>query len=251
MTFKICQVVFSTNRLEYLIPTLRSQKNLNYYGCDVHKIFIDDYPRTRQDSLITDIVKSFGYNEIILHQENLGLSATWSQCWELIKDRKYDYILHMEDDVEILEPVLITDLIELLNVSPDISQVQLARQAWYQSDIDPKPLTDDYIFKNFRYTKGHRIFSPMASLSPISVTQIPYRDFQDSNLNEGIIGGVLCEHFGKTAVNVKNFYGKNIINHIGDWFVGKRILPGEPGYEKYGHYNPDIKHNSKDGSIYQ
>ena len=82
MTYKICQEVFSTNRLEYLIPTLQSQKNLNYFGCEVHKIFIDDYPRTRNNAMLAELVKLFNYDEIILHQENLGLSATWSEFYE-------------------------------------------------------------------------------------------------------------------------------------------------------------------------
>ena len=101
MTYKICQVIFSTNRLDYLIPTLKSQANLNFYGCEVHKIFIDDYPKTRNDLLITELVKLYGYDEIILHEKNEGLSVTWSQFWDLIKDRDYDYIWHQEDDVEI------------------------------------------------------------------------------------------------------------------------------------------------------
>lgn len=251
MTYKICQVVFSTNRLEYLIPTLEAQRNLNFYGCEVHKIFIDDYPKTRNDMMITELLKLYGYNEIILHQENLGLSVTWSQFWDLIKDRDYDFVFHMEDDVEILEFVLITDLIEILNSDPLISQVQLARQAWYFNEVDPDAKPEDIIYKNFRYNKGHYIFSPMASLYPIKVTQIPYRNFYDFNLNEGLIGKVLYEQCSQTSASVKNFHGKKLINHIGNWFVGKRVLPNEPGYEQFSHYDPDVKYNSKNGAEYK
>jgi len=250
MTYKICQVVFSTNRLEYLIPTLQSQKNLNYFGCEVHKIFIDDYPRTRNNAMLAELVKLFNYDEIILHQENLGLSATWSEFWNLIKDRDYDYIFHMEDDVEILEPVLITDLIELLESDSTISQVQLARQAWYFHETDPKATPTDLIYKNYRYNKGHIIFSPMASLYPLSITKIPYSEIHPGNINEGIVGGILSEKFEKTSANVKNFYGRNIIKHIGTWFVGKRVLPGEPGYDSFSRFDPNTKYNSTDGSEY-
>jgi hypothetical protein len=250
MTYKICQVVFSTNRLEYLIPTLKSQSNLNFYGCEVHKIFIDDYPKTRNDLLISALVNLYGYDELILHKENLGLSATWTEFWNLVKDRDYDYIFHMEDDVEILEPVLVTDLIELLEQDNEISQVQLARQAWYFTDIDPESLETDIVYKNFRYEKGHRIFSPMASLYPLSITKIPYKNYYEHNHNEGAVAGILANYYGKTSAKVKNFYGRKIINHIGDWFVGKRVLPNEPGYEQFSHYDPDVKYNSKDGSKY-
>jgi hypothetical protein len=248
MTYKICQVIFSTNRLDYLIPTLKSQANLNFYGCEVHKIFIDDYPKTRNDLLITELVKLYGYNEIILHEKNEGLSVTWSQFWDLIKDRDYDYIWHQEDDVEILEPVLITDLIELLERDPSLSQTQLARQAWYHNETDPVPSKDDYLYKNFRYVKNSFIFSPMASLYPHRLTKIPYRSHYDFNLNEGLVGKVLWEREKLISGNIRNYYGKNIISHIGDWFVGKRVLPNEPNYDQFAKYDPDKKYNSKDGS---
>ena len=251
MTYKICQVIFSTNRLEYLIPTLRAQKNLNFYGCEVHKIFIDDYPRTRNNTMITELVKLYGYNEVILHEENKGLSVTWSEFWDLVKERDYDFIWHQEDDVEILEPILITDLIDLLNTDPLISQIQLARQAWYYTESDPTATVNDKIFKNFRYDKNRLIFTPMASLYPADRTRVDYRQFYNYNMNEGLVGKVLYDHYGMTACNVRNFHGKQLINHIGDWFVGKRVLPGEPNYSEFARYDPDKKYNSKDGAEYK
>jgi hypothetical protein len=251
MTYKICQVIFSTNRLEYLIPTLRAQKNLNFYGCEVHKIFIDDYPKTRNNAMITELVKLYGYNEVILHEENKGLSVTWSEFWDLVKERDYDFIWHQEDDVEILEPILITDLIDLLKTDPLISQIQLARQAWYFTESDPAATDDDKIFKNFRYDKNRLIFSPMASLYPADRAKVDYRQFYNYNMNEGLVGKVLYDHYGMTSCNVRNFHGKQLINHIGDWFVGKRVLPGEPNYSEFAKYDPDKKYNSKDGAEYK
>lgn len=248
---KICQVVFSTNRLEYLIPTLKAQQNLNFYGCEVHKIFIDDYPKTRNDPMLTELVKLYGYDEIILHKENKGLSVTWTEFWNLVKERDYDYIFHQEDDVIVLEPVLITDLIEILERDKSISQVQLARQAWYSNETDPKKEPTDTIYKNYRYTKQSAIFSPMASLYSIDKTRVDYSAHYNFNLNEGLVGKVLFEQHGLLSANVKNYHGKNIIEHIGNWFVGKRVLPGEPNYEQFAKYNPDIKYNSKDGSEYK
>lgn len=251
MTYKICQVIFSTNRLEYLLPTLEAQRNLNYYGCEVHKIFIDDYPKTRDDVYTTELVKSYGYNEIILHPENRGLSVTWTEFWELIKDRDYDYVFHQEDDVEILEPVLMTDLIELLEKERLVSQLRLSRQAWYFHETDPVAEADDLIYKNFRYTKKSLIFSPMASLYKHAITKIPFRQTYDFNLNEGLVGKVLYDQFGMVTAEIKNYHGKNIVKHLGEWFVGKRVLPGEPGYEQFEKYDPDIKYNSRHGAEYK
>lgn len=250
MNYKICHIVFSTNRLEYLIPNLRSQSNLNFYNCDVHRIFIDDYPSTRNNTMITSLLKFYRYNEIILHDQNQGLTSTWSEFWKLIKDRDYDYIFHQEDDIEFLEPVLITDLIEILEKDPTISQVTLSRQAWYSNEQDPKKSDSDIIYKNFRYQKNSILFSPMASLYPIKIAKLDWEKIYNYNINEGLIGKTLWNDYKLMSANIKNFYGRKLINHIGEWFTGKRLLPGEPGYETYGHYDPNKKYYSKDGQLY-
>jgi hypothetical protein len=242
--------MFSTNRLEYLIPNLKSQSFFNFHDCQVHKILIDDYPKTRNNNLLIGLLNAYNFNEIILHENNLGLSTTFTQFFQIIKDRDFDYILHLEDDIKLLEPVLITDLIEILENDPSISQVQLARQAWYSYETDPVALPDDLIYKNYRFRKGSQIFSPMASLYPLSIAKIPFRDYIDLNLNEGMIGTILYNFFGKTSANVKNFHGKNIIEHIGEWSIGKRVIEGDPGFENWGHIPPDSKHSSRYGSPY-
>ncbi|NBP14530.1 hypothetical protein EBU95_09040, partial [bacterium] len=99
MKYKICHVVFSTNRLEYLIPNLESQYLLNFENCEVHKIFIDDYPRGRNNMLIEGLVRTFGFSEVMLNHTNVGLSSVWTGLWNRIKERDYDYIFHQEDDI--------------------------------------------------------------------------------------------------------------------------------------------------------
>lgn len=248
--YKICHVIFSTNRLEYLIPTLRSTHNLNFYNCQVDKIFFDDYPLTRNDNLLYSLIKLYGFNEYYFHKENQGLSSTWNEFWNLIKDRNYDYVFHQEDDIEFLEPVLITDLIELLQHDNQLSQVQLARGAWYYHESDPKKEDDDLIYKNFRYRKGSLIFSPMASLYHHNITKLNYRGQYNFNPNEGMIGKFLYDNHERVSANVKNYYGKKIINHIGEYFVGKRVLPTEPSYDLFAHFDPNQKYHSRDGRPY-
>ena len=49
---KICRVIFSTNRPEFLIPTLEShQKYIDFGDHEVYGIFIDDYPKDRNDEV--------------------------------------------------------------------------------------------------------------------------------------------------------------------------------------------------------
>jgi GT2 family glycosyltransferase len=72
---KICRVIFSTNRPEFLIPTLEShQKYIDFGDHEVYGIFIDDYPKDRDDKLIVELAKKYGFNEAVLHPENLGLT---------------------------------------------------------------------------------------------------------------------------------------------------------------------------------
>jgi hypothetical protein len=258
---KICQVIFSTNRVEYLTRTLHSQMLLNFDGCEVDKIFIDDYPLGRNNSTISALVSSFGYKEIYLHENNLGLSVTWTEFWNLIKDRNYDYVWHQEDDVEILQPIKILDLIELLEQNPILSQVVLKRQAWYPDESNPTALGDDIIYKNYRLEKFYiLIFSPMASLYSMDRVRFPYSDWYGQfypstnwskiNLNEGMIGKALYEDRKLMSGHLKSSSGDNLVNHIGDYFVGKRVLPDEPHYDQFSRYDPNKKYCSKTGKEY-
>jgi len=89
---KVCHVVFSTNRVEFLKKTFEAQKKFDYSGVEVHKLFIDDYPLGRDNESLSEFVKSYGYNEIILHEENLGITKTWQQLFDIVKDRDYDIL---------------------------------------------------------------------------------------------------------------------------------------------------------------
>jgi hypothetical protein len=262
MSYKICQVIFSANRVEYLTRTLDTQKLLDFSECNVDKIFFDDLPLNRNDRLITELVKSHGYQELHLHPVNLGLSVTWTEFWNLIKNRDYDYIWHQEDDVEILEPVKIVDLIKLLEDNPTFAQIVLKRQAWYSNEEPPKALDTDIITNIGRVELNTQlVFSPMASLYSIERVRFDYstwyrENYPDTNLhsinfNEGMIGVALYGSQQLIPARLKNINGNNIINHIGEYFSGKRVLPDEPGYASFEKYDPDKKYNSRNGSEYQ
>jgi hypothetical protein len=261
MTYKICQAIFSTNRIEYLTRTLIAQKNLDFTGCEVDRIFIDDFPKDRNNVMIAALAKTFGYNELILHQVNQGLSVTWAEFWDLIQTRNYDYVWNQEDDVEIVESVKILDLIELLQADPSISQVTLKRQPWYFHETESVALASDGIFKNFRYEKGGVLFSPIASLYPIDRAKFNYNQWYQNSYpeepglhtakyNEGYIGKALAENFGMVNALIKNQQGSNLINHIGEWFVGQRVLKTDPGYEQFARYDPETRYYSTTGDLY-
>jgi hypothetical protein len=259
---KICQVVFSTNRIPYLTRTLESQsKFLDFTGHSVTKMFFDDFPKGRDDTEITALAKSHGYDEIYLHTENKSIGATWRECWDLIRDRDYDYVFHSEDDVTILEPVIVADLIDFLESVPKASQCVLKRQNWYPHEKPSEPLPDDLIHGQFRgefSVPRSYFFTPICSLYSMKHVRFDYVNwyrekypnepiFQGANPNEAIIGKSLLEGFGLQSLHVKNAAGGNLIEHIGEYTIGKRLLSHEPGYATFAHLDPDTKYDSKSG----
>jgi hypothetical protein len=128
--------------------------------------------------------------------------------------------------------------------------VQLARQPWYNHEEPHTSLETDILYKNYRFMKHSVIFSPMASLCSSNISRLPIAKEFNTNLNEGIIGKYMYEKHGQISAIIKNYYGKNIIEHIGEWFVGKRLVPGDDGYERFSHYDPNVKYYSKDGRKY-
>jgi hypothetical protein len=260
MPKKICQVIFSTNRIEYLTTTLKSLDKLDCSGFEVDRIFIDDFPKGRNDRVISTLVKAFGFHEQYLHTVNKGLTVTWTEFWNLIRDRNYDYVWHMEDDIEIVEPVPLQDLVDLLEQDPDLSQVKLERQAWYWHEKEPEALDTDWTFKNYRYRKGDPLFSLMASLYSMDRVRCNYGEWfaencpgeglENINYNEGMVGLVLANEFKKVSGVLKTQQGKNMVRHIGEYCVGQRVLPNEPNYEQFAKFDPEKRYYSSTGEAY-
>ena len=243
---KICKVIFSVNRLEYLIPTLETTcKYVDWGDHEVDGIFIDDMPTDRNDDLIKVIAENHGYNKIILNSENLGLSHTWKASYELLKNKGYDFIWHQEDDIVINQPVRIDDMIEYLYQKESCYQVHLSRQTdWYypdQKDLHKKEGVDLKEWKNF-YTTPHlnSTFSASFSLTKANHYINALTSWQDGKMPVGIAEGskIFAEGF---IFEVFNYYStlldnnkpwgitfydkdkKKITEHIGEWTWGHRV----------------------------
>ena len=259
----VVQVVFSTNRPEYLTRALASQRHLIWpEGYNVHKILFDDFPHKRDDDQIRDIARTYGYTEVHLHTHNKSLGATWRECWDLLAERNYDWIWQQEDDVEILRPVKMNTLMTYLGISPHVSQLRLARQAWYPGEPEPQPDPQDEIIGPYRIDRTPSVyFSPMASLYDIWATRIDfpnwyYNHYPDepvlalTNPNEGLVGKMLLEGFGMRARVVKDASGGPMVNHIGAYTQGRILLPHEPTAKRWLYRNPEQRYCSKTGQPY-
>ena len=95
---KITILFFSTNRLEFLIPTLNTFfKFVDFDKHDIYSILIDDYPKNRDIEIFAKIQEKYGIDKLILHDKNEGYSKTWKEGWDNIPNDT-DLILLKEVD---------------------------------------------------------------------------------------------------------------------------------------------------------
>lgn len=245
---KICHLIFSCNRLKYLLPTLDSIQNLDFGDHDVYRILVDDYPRTRNNQIFELLAKTYKIDELILNETNKGLSLSWTDVFYKLKDYGFDYIFHQEDDIIINELVKIDDLIDLLSTDRNLAQITLHRQNWYpwETDFGIAKLTDK-IYNQYRYETHNEIFSPMASFYSAKILDIDYAKHWGYNLNEEMIMFYLRENLGMHCFVLKGDDGRNLITHIGEETTGKRLLKGEPGYWKFTFMDPNKTYTSRGG----
>jgi len=250
---KICRVVFSTNRPEFLIPTLESHKKFIDFGNhEVHSILIDDYPKDRDNQDMINLAKQYDFNELILHEENRGLTLTWTQLWEYISKHDFDYIWHHEDDVVFGVPVKIQTLIEFLEQHSNFCQVNLKRNPWYEKELDESPiLHTDLFWNDYRYNVRDDFFWSMASLYPAWLCKEPIVETEGCNLAEYPIMKYFKEKHNLQMAILKNMDGSNMVEHIGVYSQGKRVLEGEPGWEGFKWFDPNKKYDSKSGQLFE
>lgn len=253
---KVCKVMWSTNRLEYLIPTLKSQRDmLDFSHCEVEGIFIDDMPKNRHDGTMYELARMFGYTEVVLHQENMGLPYMWNSTFDLLKQRDCDYVYLSEDDVTFNKPVKVIDLAQILHDQKTFSQVCLTRQKWYDFEEETQALETDIIIDSnqnvsteYRLELSYQYFWSLASFFPRAIADIPHREIiGEKNLSEYVVAASLRQAGMKTC-KLKNSDGSNIVTHIGEYSIGKRAEPGDPRYQDFAAFHPEKKYSSRHGT---
>lgn len=246
--YNICHVVFSTNRPDYLTRTLRSLDRLSYNGHNAHHVFIDDYPLNRDTDEMISLARSSGFDEIIMHEENIGLTRTWQSFYDLIKDRGYDYIVQHEDDVELLYSVNLSDVISLLQHDNTLSQIQFKRNNWYSHEVDEVGrLATDNIFGRYRYEVSTDYFWSLFSVYPAWIASEPLLQATGHHPAEGVLAWYLLSKYNLKTGLLKTFDGDYMVRHIGDYSQGKRVVENEPGWDRFNMYDPTIKYCSKTG----
>jgi GT2 family glycosyltransferase len=245
---KILHVIFSTNRIKYLAKTLESLTNLDYGNHQVDKLIIDDYPRNRNPAIFDLFSKVYGFR-VKFNETNLGLSVNWSAFFDWLAEQDYDYILHQEDDVVLSAPIKLDDLLIVLESDPKMASVVLQRQPWYFHESECKIESTDTKINNFYYGQNVKTFPIIFSLYRRSIIEYPFREYWKFNINEGMIMVYLNFYHQMYSANLKGSNGENLIYHIGEETVGKRLEPGEPNWEQFAHMDPNRVYNSRDGKL--
>lgn len=266
---KICKIIFSANRLEFLIPTLNTAKdNLNWGDHEVDGLFIDDMPEGRDDNKIRELAESHGYNNIILHKENKGVGFSWHEAYDWLKGKGYDYIFHQEDDLKILRLTNIDDLIKVsLEKNLTTISFKYGGEVWYDPNAKTTPsynwktdnpnfnyLLDCEILKQKNIWKGedevsfdnmHLFFNVSCSLCNANNVLDAYQLAQDAGLGkngismqEGTFGEFVTKVVGKSewGLHIVDKDNNNLSEHIGDWSWGTISTLEEIEKEQYNDW---------------
>jgi hypothetical protein len=241
----ICILFFTTSRYEYLIPTMESfNDNVDFGDNNIYKILIDDYPLRRNEDMLNLLVKKYNIDKLILNDENMGYSAAWKKMWEAIP-KNTDYIWHQEDDFTFNKKIDINNLMSLLeNKKIQLFQIFLKRNIVFETNdyiekIENNKCGEDVNINGQNLVLSNHYFNSNPCLYPYWITQENY----SGNPQETPIINHLKQkyiHGYSAMLGARN--DTNIINHIGMYTQGKKVLVGEPGWHWLKEYDPSKKY---------
>lgn len=244
---------FSTNRPEYLFPTLESfHSKINFGNLKLNKIFIDDYPKGRNNSLFHKIQCKYDFNKLILHTENKGQSVTWKRAWEMVP-KDTDYIWHQEDDFIFPQHIEVQELIDILEIFPRaLSQICLKRQRWYPDDSDfIGKIESGMVGKEIEFDLGEHkknliLHQDYFNANPCIYPRWVIEEKYSYNPQESVIANDLKNKYGNAVHSA--IYGKRndapLCEHIGHYNQGRKVLENEPGWDWLKQYDPNRKYHS-------
>jgi len=141
-------------------------------------------------------------------------------------------------------------LIDFLEENKEFCQINLKRNPWYDFELNKPAITwEDKFFREYRYDVRDDYFWTMASLYPSWVTKEPVKDVEGCNLAEYPVMKYFKEQHKMKMAILKNQDGSNLVEHIGVYSQGKRVLEGEPGWEGFKWFDPNKRYDSKTGIL--
>ena len=105
------------------------------------------------------------------------------------------------------------------------------------------------MFKHYRYEKATPYFWMLMSLYPAWIAREPILEETGFNPSESVIANYLQHKYNIGSGLLKTSEGGIMVNHIGDYFHGKRVAENEPGWDGFKYIDPNVKYCSKTGSV--
>lgn len=131
----IAHVVVTNGRQDYLEKTMQQcflnvgWDNLKLIGCYI----VDDSgdPKYREW-----LAARFPRYEIVpVGDTPQGYARAMKTVWKTVKRSGADYVFHLEDDFLFRNPVMLSDLVTVLQDDPGLAEVAFVRQPWFQNEI--------------------------------------------------------------------------------------------------------------------
>jgi hypothetical protein len=245
---KIAVLFFTTSRYEYLIPMFQNfYEKVNFDDIEIYTILTDDYPLRRQDEVLTILKNKYKIDKLITNKENLGYGLSWKNAWKEIP-ADVDYIWHQEEDFIFDDQINIMKLIETFETCPiKFTQICLKRQVWFSGNDFITKIEDGSVGRQINYGDKkivihQRYFNANPCLYPRWVIEEEYvNDPQEHTL----VKELATKYPNKYSAIYGGRNDKPATRHIGDYTQGKKVIPGQPGYDMVKHYDPEKKYYSK------
>jgi len=130
-------VITSAGRKEYLKRTIEAlRKHIDYNPEKLSWLIIDDYPDSKETHEYIDSLDFIDCK--IFNEKNRGLGYSLNRIFAEIKT---EFVLYCQEDFEVLRPVNLEDMVNMLQQNPHISQLILSRDKEFRGT---KKITDMY-----------------------------------------------------------------------------------------------------------
>jgi len=167
-----------STRKRYLVASLDSL-TARLRGPIVQRVVYSDWGDEYRDELRA-IVEPFGF--YVAGEGHHGYTASMGRMWRYLAKRAVgEYVFQAEDDFEYVRDVDLAPMIDTLRVNPDLQQIALLRDAFYQDEKEtggilgwPEPAFSKQGWKG-HYRLEHRLFfTANPSLFRRSLTETPW-----------------------------------------------------------------------------
>jgi hypothetical protein len=244
---RVLVLVFSTNRYEYLARTLAALRaRVDFAGARPHVRVVDDWPAGRRPDAAHALYRAHGVDEVVEHDTNVGLGATWREAWARIAGESFDWVLHLEDDAVFERPVRVMDVACAFAASAaPLSQVFFKRQVCYDASHDfiaeiesGRAGEDGPVGSPIGVTDQRRYFVAMASLYPKLIVQTYMNAKQRLDPHEH----TLRAFFGGLGMWSSMWGARGdppTVRHVGELSRGRKVSPGDPDFARFARLPVD------------